>query len=79
MRFTLILIATLFLSPQLWAEKQDLAKLNPLTARGFFKTETLRQGELADFQLELNLQEGFFAYQERFRLKVKSPEQAQVG
>ncbi len=64
---------------QVGAAEEDLAKLNPLSARGFFKTETLRAGELADFQMEINLQEGFFAYQERFRLKVKSPEQAQVG
>ncbi len=50
-----------------------------MTARGFFKADQLKAGELADFQMELNLQEGFFAYHDRFRLKVLSPENAKVG
>ncbi len=59
--------------------EEDLSKINPLKARGFFVAEELKPGTLADFQVEMQLDEGFFAYHDRFRLKVIQPENLQVG
>jgi thiol:disulfide interchange protein DsbD len=66
-------------APTLTLADAELAKINPLSGRGFFTSETLRAGELADLQLELNLRDGFFAYQDKFRLKVVAPENIAVG
>ena len=59
--------------------QEDLSKVNPVTARGFFKAENLKPGQLEDLVLELDIQEGFTAYHDRFRLKTLTPENAQVG
>lgn len=59
--------------------KEDLSKLNPLSGRAFFKTELLKPGELSDLQIEVQLQDGFFAYHNRFRLKATSPQEVNVG
>lgn len=74
----LLSLAFVFSTSALAEDKQDLSKLNPLSARGFFVSDTITAGELADLQVELTLQEGFFAYHDRFRLKVINPE-IQVG
>lgn len=74
----LLTLLIVFNASLLFAE-EDLSQLNPMKARGFFKDIQLLPGMLADFQLELELQEDFFAYQERFRLEVEKPGKAQVG
>ncbi len=76
LRFLLI---ALIVAPLTGFSKEDLSQLNPLKARGFFVSENLKPGGLADFQVEMELQEGFFAYLERFRLKVSTPENMTVG
>jgi thioredoxin:protein disulfide reductase len=62
-----------------WSQDQDLSQLNPLSARAFLVQEEIRPGELSDLQLELDLQDGFFAYEERFLLKVLAPKDIRVG
>jgi hypothetical protein len=71
-------IGLLFCSILSFAQ-EDLMKLAPLKARGFFVSSELKPGMLADLQVEMTLQEGFFAYHDRFRLKVTDPENMQVG
>ncbi|MEM7645864.1 MAG: cytochrome c biogenesis protein CcdA [Pseudomonadota bacterium] len=73
----LFFIASLYLF-HAFAE-EDLSKLNPLTARGFFTNEEITPGELSDLQIEVQLQEGFSAYHDRFRLKAPAHEGTTVG
>lgn len=77
MKYLTIALVSLFFQPLL--AKEDLSKLNPLSGRGFFKIEKLQPGQLSDLQIELQLQEGFWAYHDRFNLKVINPENAEVG
>ncbi len=74
----LVVVAALTL-PIFAQSEEDLSKLNPLTARGFFVSNSLKAGDLADLQIEMEVQEGFFAYHDRFRLKVLQPQGLQVG
>ncbi len=76
---TWILLVAALIFPTSSLAKEDLAKLNPLTARGFFVSKKLQPGQLADLQIEMQLQEGFFAYHDRFRLKIIEPDKLQVG
>lgn len=73
------LLAFLFLIPFNLPAEEDLSRLNPMKARGFFLDVQLLPGMLADFQIEMDLQEDFFAYQERFRLDIEKPGKAQAG
>jgi thiol:disulfide interchange protein DsbD len=75
---SIILPLLLLFTVQAFA-KEDLSKLNPLSGRGLFKTEKITTGELVDLQLELNLQDGFFAYHDKFSLKVTNPKNVASG
>ena len=75
----ILLWLSLWVGPSKLQAGEDLSKLRPLKARGFFVSQSLSSSNLAHIQVEMNLQEGFFAYRERFRLKVLSPENIQVG
>ena len=55
------------------------ANVNPLEARGFFKSEQLRPGYLEDLVIDISIQEGFTAYHDRFRLKSVTPKDLNVG
>lgn len=77
MKFLSFLIVFSTLTTTAWAE--DLSQVAPLTARGFFVSETQKPGQLADLQVELRLQEGFWAYHDRFQLKVTEPQNIQTG
>lgn len=74
----LLIFVVLFVQATTWAD-EDLSNLKPLTVRGFFLSNELKAGQLADLQLELQLQDGFFAYHDRFRLQVLDPKDVQVG
>ena len=58
--------------------EQDISKLNPMKVRRAF-LEKVTPGKLVHFQMEVNLEEGFFAYQNQFKLKVNQPENSLVG
>lgn len=70
----ILLIATSFAGAA-----EDLSTLHPLTGRGFVKSQKVVAGGMIDLQLELELQEGFFAYQDRFQLKSTNLPDASVG
>jgi thioredoxin:protein disulfide reductase len=74
----LFLLVILLLQINVFAN-EDIAKLNPISARGFLKSSHVKVGELIDLQVELNVQDGFFAYSDRFQLRVKKPMNTTVG
>jgi len=76
---TYLSILALFLSGLIYASERDLSQLNPMTARAFLVNQEIRPGQLSDLQIELTLQEGFFAYGDQFRLKVLEPQAIETG
>ncbi len=50
-----------------------------MTARAFLVNKEIQLGKLSDLQIELSLKEGFFAYEDRFRLEVLEPEGIATG
>ena len=77
MKFLLNLLILAHLQPTFG--QQNTVNLNPLTGQAFLKVDALVPGKLVDLQIDVKLVEGFFAYQERFRLKVNQPENILVG
>ena len=59
--------------------QKDLAQLNPLSGRGFLNAKYVSPGDLVDLQLEVNLQDGFYAYHDKFSLKVIQPANVESG
>ncbi len=59
-------------------DKQDLSQLNPMKIHRTF-LEEVTPGKLVRFRVEVTLEEGFFAYQDQFRLKVNQPKNSLVG
>ncbi len=69
----------LILAPTMAFSQTELANLNPLKAHGFLTSKKIVAGELSDLQIEMKLQEGFYAYHDRFRLKALNPSNISVG
>ncbi len=78
MRFFLVFLIFLFPFFSKASDKQDISQLNPMRVRRVF-LEEVTPGKLTHFQVEVSLDEGFFAYQNQFKLKVNHPTNVQVG
>ncbi len=72
-------LLTLLFVPLLAFANSELAQLNPMKAHGFFISKKIVPGQLSDLQIELQLQDDFYAYHDRFQLKVIEPESVKVG
>lgn len=73
-----ILIFFLLISTTVYG-KEDLSKLNPLSGRGFVKSGKVAAGGLTDLQIEVSLQDGFFAYHDKVRIKASQLPDVVVG
>ena len=79
MMFLFNLLTLLFLnSSNEVSDKKNLSQLNPMSIRRAFLGK-VKPGDLSHFKVEVVLEEGFFAYQNQFKLKVNEPKNSLVG
>lgn len=61
------------------SQAEDLSQINPLTARAYLTSKSIQAGELTDLKIEIDVQDGFSAYHDRFHLKPLAPQDITVG